>query len=270
MTRRGAENVKGDRAPVRVTRAGTAVAIVTLNRPAQHNALDQEHIAALAAALETCTTDPDVRALVLSGAGTSFCSGDDLKALQSGSFDSFSEVIEGLQAISAQLLSCPKPIVAALNGPAYGAGLELVLACDMRIAVDDFVAATPEVRLGLVATNCATVLLPHLIGPSRARDMLLGGGRKDAAWCLAAGLVDELLAPAALLPRAVELATKLAEGAPGAVAATRSMLNAPLAAAVEAALRLESETCIAARQTAECAEGIEAFFARRAPEWSAR
>lgn len=261
------DSMDGDEAPVRVMRSGHTVAIVTLNRAARHNALNQDGISALVAALESCVIDPDVRALVLTGAGVSFCSGDDLEALQSGSIDSFAEVIEGLQAISTRLFSCPKPIVAALNGPAYGAGLELVLACDMRVAVDDFVAATPEVRLGLVATNGATILLPHLIGPSRARDLLLGGERKDAAWCLAAGLVDELLAPSQLLPRAVELATKLAEGAPGAVAATRHMLNAPLAAAMQAALRLESETCVAARQTAECAEGVAAFFARRPPDW---
>jgi 2-(1,2-epoxy-1,2-dihydrophenyl)acetyl-CoA isomerase len=227
-------------------------------------------MAALDAALRQAIDDDAVAAIILTGAGGSFCSGDDLKVLREESAEAFAQVIVGLQALTALLFASPKPVIAALNGPAYGAGLELILACDARIAADSFVAATPEVRLGLLATNGASLLLPLLVGQSRARNMIFGGAPKSAHWCLEAGLVDEVVAAADLLPRALELATEATMGAPRAIAAARKMLGAPLAAALDEALRLEAELCIAARGDPECAEGITAYFARRAPDWSRR
>jgi enoyl-CoA hydratase/carnithine racemase len=255
-------------APVLVDRPAPRVALLTLNRPQVHNALDRPAMAALRDALEGAGADDSVGAIVLTGAGPTFCSGDDLKALRSESPERFAGTIEDLQTLTACLFALPKPVVAALNGPAYGAGLELVLACDARLATEPFLAATPEVRLGLVPTNGASLLLPLLVGQSRARNMMLGGGTKSAAWCLEAGLVDEILPSEALLPRAVALAEEMAKGAPGAIAAIRHMLNAPLADAFAEALQLEAESCVAARRTSECAEGVDAFFARRPPDWS--
>ena len=244
------------------------VAVLTLNRPHVHNALDRPLMAALQQALQGAGADPAVGAIVLTGTGRSFCSGDDLKALRSESPERFAEAIEALQQLTACLFALPKPVVAALNGPAYGAGLELVLACDARIAAEPFLASTPEVRLGLVPTNGASILLPLLIGQSRARAMMMGGATKDAAWCLEAGLMDEIVPVEALMSRAIAIAAEMAKGAPGAVAAVRRMLNDPLEAAFAAALQLEADSCIAARNMPECAEGIDAFFARRPPQWS--
>ena len=253
---------------VLVERGARHVALLTLNRPHVHNALDRPLMEALKHALQSAGTDPAVGAVVLTGAGRSFCSGDDLKALRGESPERFAEAIETLQALTACLFASPKPIVAALNGAAYGAGLELVLACDARIAAEPFLAATPEVRLGLVPTNGASILLPLLIGQSRARAMMMGGETKEAGWCLEAGLIDEIVPAEALLARAIAIAADMAKGAPGAVAAVRRMLNGPLEAAFAAALRREADSCIAARRTDECAEGIDAFFARRPPQWS--
>lgn len=166
------------------------------------------------------------------------------------------------------MIELSKPIVAALNGPAYGAGLELVLACDMRLATPLFACATPEVRLGLVATNGASLILPLLIGPSRARHLLMSGATRDADWCAGVGLVDEIVTDEALLPRATALAVELSSGAPGATAATRALLNVPFAAALKAALDAEATACINARATAEADEGVDAFFAKRSPAWT--
>jgi 2-(1,2-epoxy-1,2-dihydrophenyl)acetyl-CoA isomerase len=267
---RAIERSESESRLVLVDQAACHVAVVTLNRPHVHNALDRSLMEALQQALQRAGDDPAVAAIVLTGAGRSFCSGDDLKALRSESPERFAEAIEALQRLTACLFALPKPVVAALNGPAYGAGLELVLTCDSRIAAEPFLAATPEVRLGLVPTNGASILLPLLIGQSRARAMMLSGATKDAAWCLEAGLIDEIVPVEALMTRAIAIAAEMAQGAPGAVAAVRAMLNGPLKAAFAAALRLEADSCIAARNTPECAEGIDAFFARRPPQWSRR
>jgi enoyl-CoA hydratase/carnithine racemase len=262
------EQKSGEDSLVLVDRPAPRVALLTLNRPQVHNALDRPLMESLRSALQAAADDTAVGAIVLTGTGRSFCSGDDLKALRSELPERFAEVIEGLQALTACLFALPKPVIAALNGPAYGAGLELVLACDVRLAAESFVAATPEVRLGLVPTNGASLLLPLLVGQSRARNMMIGGGTRSAAWCLEAGLVDEVVPAESLLPRAVALAEEMAAGAPGAIAAIRAMMNAPLEAAFAEALQLEAQRCIEARRTWECAEGVDAFFARRPPDWS--
>lgn len=250
-----------------VDRPAPAIATLRLNRPRVHNALDRPTIAALSGALEAAEADPSIGVIVLTGSGRSFCSGDDLKALRNESPDNFAEVIGGLQNLTALLFASSKPIIAALNGPAYGAGLELVLACDVRLATEAFAAGTPEVRLGLVATNGASLLLPLLIGQSRARSMMLGGGSRNADWCLEAGLVDEIVPADMLEARAIALAREMIKGAPGALAETRRMLNAPLQQAFTAALALEANICIAARRTEECDEGVDAYFSRRTPDW---
>lgn len=245
-----------------------AVATLTLNRPRIHNALDDRLLARLESALAAIDCDPAIRAVVLTGAGRSFSAGDDLKNLRSSGADAFADTIRALQRVAAAMVALSKPIVAALNGPAYGAGLELVLACDMRVATADFVCATPEVRLGLVATNGASLLLPLLIGPSRARQLLLSGERRDAAWCERVGLIDEIVAADRLATRAAELALALGGGAPRATAATRALLNGPLAEMLRGALEAEAAACIAARASDEAGEGVDAFFARRAPRWA--
>lgn len=241
-----------------------------LNRPRVHNAFDDGLLASLESALADADRDSSIRALVLTGTGPSFSAGDDLGNLRQSAPEAFAMTIGALQRVTAAMLGLTKPIVAALNGPAYGAGLELVLACDMRLATDSFACATPEVRLGLVATNGASLILPLLIGPSQARHLLLSGATRDADWCAAVGLVDEILSDGELLPRATLLAAELASGAPGATARTRALLNGPFAEAMRLALDAEASACTAARATAEADEGIEAFFAKRAPAWTRR
>ena len=257
----------GEAASLALSVAG-AVATLRLNRPHVHNAIDDELLARLESALAEVDRDPAVRAVVLTGAGSTFSAGDDLKNLQASGIEAFADTIHALQRVTAAIVALSKPVIAALNGPAYGAGLELVLACDLRLATPDFVCATPEVRLGLVATNGASLLLPLLIGPSRARQLLLSGARHSADWCERAGLIDEIVADDALQARANQLALELASGAPGATAATRALLNGPLAAMMQGALEAEAAACIAARGMAEAGEGVEAFFAKRAPNWT--
>ncbi|MFC3714281.1 enoyl-CoA hydratase/isomerase family protein [Sphingoaurantiacus capsulatus] len=265
MRAEAAANGEGDSLVVSVA---NAVATLRLNRPRVHNALDDDLLAQLESALAAADRDPAVRALVLTGTGPTFSAGDDLKNLRDGSHEDFAVTIRALQRVTAAMVGLSKPIIAALNGPAYGAGLELVLACDMRFATPRFACATPEVRLGLVATNGASLILPLLIGPSRARHLLMSGATREAHWCASVGLVDEIVADEALLPRATTLAAELSSGAPGATAATRALLNVPFADAMKAALDAEAAACIEARASAEADEGVAAFFAKRPPAWT--
>lgn len=240
------------------------VCVLTLARPEVHNALDLPTIEALTAALARAGTSPGLRAVVLSGEGPSFCSGDDLRDVRTATRTEFARVLAALQKLTQTIFDSPVPVVAALNGPAYGAGLELILACDARVAVPAFSCAAPEVRLGLVATNAASLLLPQIVGPANARLLLMSGRDFDVRWCVDAGLVDVVVEPAELLAAARARAAELAGGRPNAVAATRWMLNAPIADALRAALATEAGLCAEARDSEEAAEAIRAFFEGRA------
>lgn len=243
------------------------VVVLTLNRPNVHNALDEPMLETLHREMMSAGQDPAIRAVVLTGAGESFCSGDDLRTVAGADSAEFSRSLQALQRVTETVVSLDKPVIGALNGPAYGAGLELTLAFDARLAVPSFVCAAPEVRLGLVATNGASLLLPMLVGPSKARRLLLSGTPVDAEWCVGAGLVDELVDPGQLLDRAAAVAEEMSSGGPHAVAATRRLLNERLGESLQAALTSEASTCVAARATAEAREGLDAFFARREPVW---
>jgi enoyl-CoA hydratase/carnithine racemase len=150
-----------------------AFSLVTLNRPEKRNALSRGMLRELVDALTEAARRPDGAVIVLTGAGSAFCSGDDLAEAARTDAEAFDESIALLQQATRVLLESRSPSVAALNGPAIGGGLELALACDVRIAAETAVFACPEVEWGLVCTNGASVLLPEYIGLGRARDMLL-------------------------------------------------------------------------------------------------
>jgi enoyl-CoA hydratase/carnithine racemase len=242
------------------------VGLIELNRPAVHNALNDALLSKLIAEIDIMKDSPEVRVLLLTGTGQSFCSGDDLKAAAAATPQQFATTIGLLQKLTSALLDLRKPVIAALNGPAFGGGLELALNCDIRIATTAFQCATPEVRLGLTLTNGASILLPSLIGSGKARYLLFSGARVDARWCLEAGLVDELTTADALLPRAMAIAEEIALGAPAALAATRTLLNAPLREAMTAALILEADVCVSTHRAAGL-EGLRAYLARQMPRW---
>ncbi len=242
------------------------IALLEIDRPAARNALDDHLLDALIGAVENLRDDAQVRAVILTGAGPVFCAGDDLKAALKATSAQFAGTVRRLQTLSTALLDLGKPSIAAMNGPAFGGGLELALNCDVRIATPDFQCATPEVQLGLTPTNAATVLLPLLIGHSNARRMLFSGARFDARWCLQAGLLDEIATATDLLPRAAAIAQELSSGAPLALAATRRLLSAPLRDALRRALDAETDVCVAAH-AAEATAGVRAFLAREPTPW---
>ena len=194
-----------------------AVARVTLDRPDKRNAINDDMRSELTAAFAAFDADSSVRVVVLTGAGSAFCAGGDLSA--SAAPDPHRpRIVEPLDQFS-------KPVIAAINGVAFGGGLELALACDLRIAATGARFALPEVRIGSLPGSGGTQRLPAVIGPSLAAQMILTGEPIDALRALAAGLVTELCEPDKLIETAMAHARTIARNAPLAVIAAKRALR---------------------------------------------
>jgi enoyl-CoA hydratase/carnithine racemase len=201
-----------------------AVRTLTLNRPRVLNAFDGPMLSELRTALAAAIEDASVRAIVLTGAGRAFCTGEDLKAAQRLDAAGFAEQIEVLQALASELWHSPTPVIAAVAGPAFGGGLELALNCDVRVAAASARFACPETKWALTITNGSSLLLRRLVGEGWAREIALLGTEVDAETALRIGLVTRVVAD--VRAEAARLAAGIAELDPDAVAATKRLLNA--------------------------------------------
>jgi enoyl-CoA hydratase/carnithine racemase len=243
------------------------VAVLTLDRPAKLNALTSAMTAELAGHAGDINADDSIRAVVLTGAGRAFCAGSDIAEL-----DGYATPWEfGLREDYGDILrTLRKPVIAAVNGHALGGGLELALACDIRLAAAGATFAAPEIKLGWIGGSGQSALLAHCVGPSNAAVMLLTGEPVDAATALRWGLVSEVVAADALLARARELAAVIASRAPLAAQTAKLNLRAayemPLTRAIDYERQLQT-VCFA---TADAAEGRAAFAERRAPRFHGR
>ena len=248
------------------------VLTVTIDRPDARNALDGQVLAGLVAAFRDADRDDTVRVVVLTGAGDkAFCAGADL----AGSFDqdaSARDQHEGrglLRELFATTESLGKPLVGRINGHALAGGLGVALACDVLVASEDATFGTPEVRVGLWPYMISALIVDHL-GPKRAMELMMTGRRLSAAQAQAWGLVN-VVVPAARLDEAVEEMTEqMVAAAPLAVrwgkqatATARDMPRAAALAYLHGMLDLNA-------QTEDVVEGIQAFFAKRSPEWTGR
>src|SRR5947209_10408847 len=202
-------------------------AIITLNRADKRNALSRALIAALATSFRRAETDPAVRNVILTGAGTAFCAGMDLDELR-GTLDDRAGLVwddaAKLAALYDQIYTFPKPTVAAVNGSAVAGGAGLVTVCDLAVATPEAKFGYPEARRGLVAAMVMPHLLRH-VGERMARYLLLTGEVIDAEQALRSGLVNEVVPAGQVLDRALALAKSCAEGGPEALARTKEFLS---------------------------------------------
>ena len=261
-----------DSARLLVSREAGGVGRITLNRPEVHNAFDDVLIAELDAALGELGEDRAVRVVVLAGNGKSFSAGADLNWMRrmagSGHAENVADALK-LGDLLARLARLPKPVVAVVQGPAYGGGVGLVAACDIAIAGEAASFMLSEVKLGLIPA----VISPHVvraIGARQARRYFLTAERIDAARALALGLVHQVVADDALAAAAQALIDRLLANGPAAMAAAKSLIDAvadrPLdQAMIEDTARRIAET----RAGAEGREGIAAFLDKRQPRWPA-
>ena len=244
------------------------VATVTLDRPEALNAISTELALELAAAVEPLGVDPEVRAVVLTGAGErAFCVGADLK--QRAGFDDHGWFVqrEAFRRGFAAVRRCPLPTVAAVAGFALGGGTELALACDLVVAAEDATFGLPEVRLGLVPAGGGTQLLARRVGRSAARDLVLTGRRVGAAEALALGLADRVVPPGAVLSAATALAAEIAANAPTAVRMAKWALEVGADLPLEAAMEVEDQAWRRAVLSEDRREGIAAWVEKREPHW---
>ncbi len=242
------------------------IAFLALRRPEKENAIDATLLAELADACETVEVDDGVRAVVLSAQGDNFCRGWD-PALLAG---------EGLGALPEQddpfasLAELPRPVVCALQGEALSAGLELALACDVRVAAEDARLGLPETKLGLLPMGGGTQRLPRLVGRGKALEMILTGEPVDAHEALRIGLVSAVAARDKLAAEAEAIAGRMAERGPIAVRYAKEAVRRGLEMTLEQALRYETDLTIILQTTQDREEGVRAFLEKRTPKFKGR
>ncbi len=251
------------------------VATITLNRPDRLNALNQKMGEELQEAIAHCAADENVRAVVLTGTGRGFCTGGDVKAMRDhvGAGDPAAFFGDALATIHGAVLAIrrlPKPVIGAINGFASGAGFNLALACDLRIAADTARFNQAFVLVGLTPDAGGTYHLPRLVGLAKATELFFTGEMIDAAEALRLGIVNRVV-PAAELPQAAaDWAAQLAQGPTLALGRTKMLLNSALVEDLETQLEKERQSQVASGLTEDFREGLAAFFEKRPANFQGR
>lgn len=248
----------------------------TLNRPEERNPISSADVVeALAGCVDRVNTDAGVRAVVLTGAGSAFSAGGNVKhmAERSGMFGGTPHEQRegyryGIQQIPLAMYRCDVPVVAAVNGPAVGAGCDLALMCDLRIASERAFFAESFVKLGIIPGDGGAWFLPRLVGPARAAEMALTGDRVDAATALEWGLVSQVVPPEELLPAAHALAGRVAVNPPHAVRMAKKLLRESQQQSLAGLLELSAAMQALAHHTADHHEAVTAFVEKRPPEFT--
>jgi 2-(1,2-epoxy-1,2-dihydrophenyl)acetyl-CoA isomerase len=255
-------------AEVETSRDG-AVLTVTLNRPDVLNALNAATHKGLAAALKEARAD-DVRAVVITGAGRGFCVGQDLTEFREAAGDIGSRLRGNYHPNIKAIRALEKPVIAAVNGAAAGAGLSLACACDLRIASDQATFVPAFLNIGLVPDSGGTFFVPRLVGEARAFEWLCSGRRLSAAEAQQWGVVSEVVEADALAARADEIAGELGALPTRAIGMTKRLLARSPTATLDDQLEWEAQLQTAATQTNDFREGVNAFLEKRPPDFRGR
>ncbi|AWB93742.1 enoyl-CoA hydratase/isomerase family protein [Aeromicrobium chenweiae] len=259
--------------PVTVERDGAA-AVVTINRPDRHNALDTATKVALREALVSVREDADVRAVLLTGAGSSFCVGQDLgehaEALATDPSTAFSTVDEHYSPIVSALATMPKPVVAAVNGTCVGAGLGFALACDLRVFSSAATLGTAFSAIGLTCDSGLSSTLVRAVGESRARELVLLGRPFSPEDAVRWGVAGQVCEPDDVLPSALALVRRFAAGPTAAYAESKRLLARAGDLSLPEALAAESQAQARLGLSADHAGAVQAFLAKQKPAFTGR
>jgi 2-(1,2-epoxy-1,2-dihydrophenyl)acetyl-CoA isomerase len=255
-------------AEVEISRDG-AVLTITLNRPDSYNAFTTSMHAALRAALEEAAVQ-EVRAVVITGAGKGFCAGQDLTEFREVEHD-IAEHLEATYHPNVRAIrALEKPVIAAINGAAAGAGLSLACVCDYRIAADNAAFVPGFIGIGLVPDSGGSYFIARLLGPSRAFAWMSSNRKLTAAEAHAWGLVDEVVEADALPARAAELAATYAAAPTKGIGMSKRLFDHAATAMLDEQLALEAELQTAATKTEDFKEGVTAFLEKRPPRFTGR
>ncbi len=244
------------------------IAIITLNRPAKLNAMTPEMIQSIIEATDRCNRDDDVRVVIVTGAGEkSFCAGSDIRELDTyptpWAFRSRPDYCDAVRKLV-------KPSIAAVNGYAFGGGLETAMSCDIRICSTNARFAAPEIKLGWIGGGGMAVNLAHSVGPSNAALMIMTGDPIEAEKALAWGLVSEVVASDKLMDRAREIAAAIAARAPIAAETAKLNLRAAFSMPLDKAIEYERDLQTVCFATEDAMEGRQAFKEKRVPVFKRR
>ena len=243
---------------------------LTLNRPAQFNSLSRSLIAELQAQLDAIAADPGARVVVLAGAGKAFCAGHDLKEMRSDASKAFQKALfQQCSKLMLTLVGLPQPVIARVHGIATAAGCQLVSMCDLAVATDNSRFAVSGVNLGLFCST-PSVGLARNVGRKQAMEMLLTGDFIDAQTALARGLVNRVVALEQLDAEIGRLTESILAKTPVAIKAGKQMFYRQLEMGLDAAYELANETMACNMMAEDAQEGIDAFVAKRKPQWKGR
>ncbi len=259
--------------PIRLERAG-GVATITLDRPEALNAFAGDMRERLAAALDAVAADDAMRVLIVTGAGRAFCAGGDVRhmaglAERDEPFEALAPLLDAGRAVITRLAALPIPTIAAVNGVAAGAGLNLALACDLRFAARTTTFAASFVRIGLHPDWGGSWFLPRRVGLARALELCWTGEPIAADEALRIGLVERVVEPEALMAETQAFASRLARAPQTSVRAIKRTLRGSLARTLDQAFDAEVEAQRACWESADVAEGLRAFVEKRAPVFGA-
>jgi 2-(1,2-epoxy-1,2-dihydrophenyl)acetyl-CoA isomerase len=252
-------------AEVEITRDGSVLTI-TLNRPDKLNAFNKAMHDGLATALKAAR-DSEVRAVILTGAGRGFCVGQDLSEFKEAAGDIGARLRGTYHPNVLAIRALEKPVIAAVNGAAAGAGLSFACACDLRIAADSASFVPAFINVGLVPDSGGSFFVSRLLGYSRAFEWLASGRKLSAAEAHAWGIVSEVVEAGRLQGRACEIAAELAALPPLGVGMTKRLLDQAAGATLEEQLEREAQLQSAATRTDDFHEGVTAFLEKRKPEF---
>jgi enoyl-CoA hydratase len=252
-----------------------ALGLVTLSRPDEMNPLDWDTVHELGRALDSLAADPGVRVIAVTGAGRAFSAGGDMKKYRTLQRDAqgFPQFLADIHEVFERIAQYPKPVVALVNGIAVAGGIELILFCDFAFMAESARIGDAHLTFGQMGGGGVLTMLPRVVGPARARELIVTGRLLRADEALAWGLVSRVVADGELVAAATELTRDVVKKSPLAVGNAKRTLNAAFFAGtdVPAGLRLEREvTARYCLTSADAAEGLEAFAAKRAPQWTGR
>jgi enoyl-CoA hydratase/carnithine racemase len=243
------------------------VATITMNRPQAMNALNEKVLRELKEIVAQVRDDANVRAVIVTGEGPAFVAGADIRTMLSGSKAEVRAFTELGQGVMNDIERLEKPVIAAINGFALGGGLELALACDIRLAATEARMGFPEVGLGIFPGFGGTQRATHLIGKGHACELIFGGGQIDAGEAARIGLVNHAVPLQQLLPQAQRLAVRIARQGPIAVGKAKTAINRALEMSLADGLAAELEGVLETFGTQDQKEGMTAFVERRKPEF---
>jgi enoyl-CoA hydratase len=250
---------------------GGHLGIMTLNRPERLNALSKQLTLDLMELVGQLESDDDIRVVIVTGEGRAFCAGADIKerAENPGDF-SIQRSSRLISPTFRRLERLPQVTIAAINGPAAGGGLELAMACDLRIASTTARMGLPEITLGILPGAGGTQRLPRLVGPARAKQMMLFGTLIDATQAHEWGIVNELAEPDELMPKARKWADVLLERPPISLSNIKWAVNVAMDADVDTGISFEQRASTIVAMTEDRVEGSNAFVEKRKPKFEGR